>query len=251
MFVSGAGQPHVQVTSCAFSDIMYTSIAADGTLLPPVIFTSDQTVPANVQGDYVAHVFAVNNFSGKPSADTTLRWLDTLQEHLAAQPFLVHDKGSEFIADSVQVRLGEWNITNREIPAVAGAFVNPLDNSFHHEMKSKYRHLKHRAHSEMIRDMIIAYYQCCEVSAVKYFKHCLLVGRTPSAHAVQQLCSEGYAAVSPYAQELYRAQNLYRAWLHTLRLWHTSNCAADQVTISSESPECVTCWRKKQAFSVL
>lgn len=223
---------------------MYTAVAANGTVIPPVIFTSDTNVPVGVEEHPDARVFPIPNFKGKATADTTMRWLDTVQPHLADEPLLIHDKGKEFTAAAVTQRLQEEVISSYPIPASGGAFVNPLDNSFHHELKSKYRVLTHRTHSRMLRDMVKAYYLCDESNIENYFKHCLLTGSKPTASAVRRLCSEGFVPASPHHAVLEKAQTVFRAWEKNLRIWHGSKCAASEVNSQGESPSCVVCWHK-------
>ena len=53
---------------------MYTALVADGSQLPPVIFTSDPNVPENVEERNDAHVVYVPNLSSTPSNGNNLHF---------------------------------------------------------------------------------------------------------------------------------------------------------------------------------
>lgn len=111
---------------------MYTALVADGSQLPPVIFTNDPNVPKGVEGRPDAHVVYVPGLSSTPSQNITHMWLDLLQKYLEDEPALIHDSGGEFSGKKIQEEFEQLDISSHKIPGAGGAYLNTCDNNFHY-----------------------------------------------------------------------------------------------------------------------
>jgi hypothetical protein len=197
---------------------MYTALVADGSQIPPVIFTNDLNVPAGVEGRNDAFVIYVPTLTTTPSANVTLRWLDTISDYTDDEPHMIHDSGNEFTAREVQNHCGESFITTHRIPAAGGAFLNPCDNNFHHDMKHHYYRKPHNTHVEMLRAMIDAYYEVPDQNIRHYFEHCRIVGKLLTRRYTQKLLSEGYCPGRNHEELHEQCRNTYRAWKKNVRI---------------------------------
>jgi hypothetical protein len=135
--VQGGGQPSITEEDFHHKAILNEGLVMDGTVLPPVIFTNYDQVPANIEDSQEAHVIYIPDLS-QPSADLTLRWLDTIKEYLEDSPLVIHDRGPEYIARDAQQEFKNLGISTMSIPAQGGAFVNPCDNAFNAQLRRHY-----------------------------------------------------------------------------------------------------------------
>lgn len=199
---------------------MYVALVGDGTLLPPVIFTNDTKLPASITADPPAFVYPLTTLKA-PSANTTLRWLDTVSDYFEPGDIITHDRGSEFVNRKVPEDIEARELADCPMPSWGGSFVNPCDNSFNSKFKYRYysdRH--HNTHNDMIESMVRAYYAASESSIKNYFAHCKYSGPTPTRKDMEALLTEGYRA-SPGHEELHkRCYHMYISWKHSLRFFY-------------------------------
>jgi hypothetical protein len=156
---------------------MYTTLVADGSQIPPVIFTNDPNVPSDIEGRDDAHVLYVPNLTSSPSANVTLLWLDKVKDFLSDNPIIVHDAGKEFVNKKVEEEFHHFEIISQTIPGTGGAFLNPCDNSFHHDLKLHYYNKQCTTHAQMLKAMIDAYFEVSDHNIVSYFKYCKIIGK--------------------------------------------------------------------------
>jgi hypothetical protein len=94
---------------------MYVGLVADGTLLPPVIITSDPQIPLGIIDGFDAKIVILPSVRG-PSADTTLRWLEEVKDYISPNSIIIHDNGPEFSNQKFNEELVEYNIVHKAIP---------------------------------------------------------------------------------------------------------------------------------------
>jgi hypothetical protein len=199
-------------------DFMYTALVADGSQIPPVIFTSDPNLPAGVEGREDAFIIHIPNLSSNPSADTTLRWIDAIQDYISDDPHLIHDSGKEFTARASQEKLEELGVSTHKVPASGGAFLNPCDNNFHHDMKHHYYSNKQRTtHADMLKAMIDSYFAVKESNIKHYFQHTRITGLPMTNGHIQRLLGEGYHPGKGHEDVHEKCIGAYKAWKKNLR----------------------------------
>jgi hypothetical protein len=196
---------------------MYTALVADGSQIPPVIFTSDSHVREGTEGEREAFIEYIPNLSPTPSASITLRWLDRVKDYLSDEPHLIHDSGGEFKAKLTQEHLTMEDIESHTIPAAGGAYLNPCDNNFHHDMKQYFYKKKRTTHEEMLRAMIDAYYDVPDKNILHYFKHCRIIGKMLTRKYICKLLSEGYHPGKTHKEDHQKCVNAYNGWKKNIR----------------------------------
>lgn len=188
----------------------------DGTVLPPVIFTDYPHVPMDLEQGTDAKVLYVENIT-QPSADLTLRWLDEVSEYLEDSPLVIHDRGPEYMAKSVQEDIALKGISTLDIPSAGGAFINPCDNSFNSELKHWYFLESQNSYEDKLRGIIAAYYAPKEESLQQYFEHVGWSGPRPTRKQVQHLVNEGYRPGKRHIQIYEEMEQVYNGWQKNLR----------------------------------
>jgi hypothetical protein len=189
----------------------------DGSVLPPVIFTNYAQIPQNIEGEQQAFVFFVPGLS-QPTADLTLRWLDTMREYLGDNPLVIHDRGPEFIAGKVQEEFKNQDITSMSFPAMGGAFINPCDNSFNAQLKRHYFHHNRETFTAKLEAVISAYFSSSEEQNRNYFHHVRWCGEPPTRSYVEHLLQEGFRPVNNNEKIYGEMLAKYRAWKKGLRI---------------------------------
>ena len=188
----------------------------DGTVLPPVIFTDYPKVPKDLEQGTDAKVLYVEGIT-QPTADLTLRWLDEVSEYLDDSPLVIHDRGPEYMAKSVQEDIASRGISTLSIPSAGGAFINPCDNSFNSELRHKFFLESQHSYEDKLRGIIDAYYAPKEASMLKYFEHVGWSGTQPTRRQVQRLVSEGYRTGKKNIQLYEEMEQTYAGWQKNLR----------------------------------
>lgn len=203
-------------------DFMYTALVADGSQIPAVIFTSDPNVPEGIEGDVPGFIVHIPNLSSTPSGDITERWLDVVGDYLDDEPHLIHDAGGEFSSKKITEKFQEKGIIDHKIPGAGGAFLNPCDNNFHHDMKHHFYAKTRRTHNDMLVAMLQSYSEVPDENIVNYFTHCKLTTTNATRRQVSTLISEGYRPGRNHEEMHERCQNAYAAWKKNIRLLNNS-----------------------------
>jgi len=226
-FKLGGGQPAMVQPTFDYKDFMYTGLVADGSQLPPVVFTSDPHVPEGTEGRHDAKIIYLPTLSSNPSADTTLRWFDIVKNYLEDNPHVIHDSGGEFTAMGVQSELVEHDVTTHKIPGAGGAFLNPCDNNFHHDMKHHYYRKERNTHATMLRSMLDAYFDVPDKNIQHYFTHCQITTRRLEKRNIVRLIIEGYRPGRHHEELHEKCRDAYLAWKKNIRILNNSvrmNC---------------------------
>jgi hypothetical protein len=171
-----------------FTDLLYSSLCADGTVLPPVIITNDPSVPDDIEGDFEAFLVYMPDLT-KPSANTTPAYLDKVKESYNGGDQLICDRGSEFKNKKVDEELEAMRVFRHLLPTAGGAFANPNDNAYFSQVEGAYKRMTKSTHAEAIKCLIKAYYLPTEDNIINYWKKCGITGRRPSTAAVDALIS--------------------------------------------------------------
>lgn len=196
---------------------MYTALVADGNRLPPVVFTSDPNIPRDVAKRDDAVVIYIPNLSTTPSANITLEWHNAVKKYIPRKTHFIHDAGGEFTARKSQDRFKESHIISHQIPGAGGAFVNPCDATFHHDLKHHYYSKTHNTHAAMINTMIDAYYEVPSENIVHYFIHTRIIGPVPTLTYMKSLLSEGYRPGRGHEELHQKCRQAYLAWKKNMR----------------------------------
>ncbi len=211
-----SGQPSLWENEWKWKTILYEGLVMDGSLLPPIVFTNCPSVPKGIEGDSEAKVIYVPDLN-QPTAALTLRWLDLLSEYLEDNPLLVHDKGPEFTASSVQEDMAAKGIRSLAIPTAGGAFINPCDNPFNSSLKQTYFKQHLHSYTDKLKAIIRAYFSPSEETLQRYFQHVGWTGPYPTKRYVSKILNEGYRPGHKGAKVYEEMETLYQAWLKNLR----------------------------------
>lgn len=196
--------------------ILYEGLVLDGTLLPPVIFSNCPEIPDDITEGREAVVIYYPNLQA-PSADTTQRWIDSIRPYLEDSPVVIHDRGPEFVARSVQEEFEALDIQTLILPATGGAFANPCDNAFNSSLRRIYAKQPPETYPDKLIRIIDSYYAASEESIKSYFEHIGYCGKYPSRKKIENLLNEGYKPSCESAM-IYRAmKNKFCAWKQGLR----------------------------------
>jgi hypothetical protein len=197
-------------------DLLYSTLVADGSTLPPVLITNDPHLPAEIDEEVGAFVVYVPDVS-KPSAKTTQIYFDKVQDYFDNDDHLIMDRGTEFQNREVQELLALHRIEPHVLPTGGGAFFNPNDNSFFAEVEGYYKRIPKLSHVDAIKRIVEAYKRVPDEHVTNHFMHCRLIGDLPTAHDVKRLITKSwiYDEKRNFKYGSYRKQ--YRYWLHNDR----------------------------------
>ena len=202
-------------------DILYVAICADGSCLPGVVFTSDQSLTVR---DYQhIKVLLVEN-SQAPGADTTMRWLDTSQEYLQDDPVVLIDNLGGHHHKPFLDELENIGVEVHFFPNQGGKYINPCDNSVNSVIRRVYAVQKRRIHAEMLDAIDLAYGAVKEDSIIASFRHCGLTTAEAPAKVVDRLMTQGFLSHGLHRQKIENHMLAYRRWKKNLR--HPSPSAA-------------------------
>lgn len=214
---SNSGQPSLWENRWDYKTILYEGLVMSGEVLPPIIFTNCPTVPEDIDVEGDGKVVYIPGLSA-PSADLTLRWLDLVGDYLNDNPLLVHDRGPEYTAHSVQNFFMEMSASTSFIPSTGGAFVNPCDNPFNSQLKQLFFQEHHDTYTDKLKAILHAYYRPSTESIQSYFKHVGWMGPQPTRASVRWLLEEGYRPGKRGARLYEEMNTAYRGWKHHLRM---------------------------------
>ena len=194
----------------------------DGSLLPPVIFTNCPEVPKNIEENRIAFVIYIEDIQA-PSADMTIRWLDTVRAYLEDSPLIIHDRGPEYVAKKVQEEFEALDIETKILPATGGAYANPCDNSFNSQFRRMYSENLPNSYPDKLVRILDCYYAAQDTSVSRYFEHIGYCGKAPSRQRVAGLLNEGFKPGGQNESLYGKMRNSYRAWKRGLRLVAETN----------------------------
>lgn len=224
-----SGQPRIWDSDPGEKHIVYEAFTADGTCLPPVIFTTRET-EASTEPDgrfrdengNPAYVVYIPGFAG-PSEASTAAWLEKMtdrhENYFDDKPHIILDS---LKGHFTEVMRGDWeNIkaTLHRLPAASGKWLNPCDQSINREMRREFLRLQQLNRRDKIRNIIRAYYSIKEETIRKSFTRCGVFDGDPDDIISAQAC-QGYQAKG-HREELlqgYRVAFLDWAQLNTREL---------------------------------
>lgn len=200
-----------------YIDYIYTALRADDSRLSLVIFTNDPNAPEKIGGKQVAYIIYVEGLTSTPSAQITLRWVSKIEKSLCPNTHLIHDSGGEFISKTSQNDFRKRKLFTHQIPPAGGAYCNPLDNTFHHDMKHHYYPKPRTCHTDMLKAMAEAYYEVPSTNIQHYFRHCRIIGKPMTRTHTTHLLNEGYRPGRGHAEIHRLCRNAYAAWQKNIR----------------------------------
>lgn len=161
----------------------------DGSVIPPVLITTDPQVPDDVEGDQDAIVLYMPGVV-KPSAKTTLAYLDAVREYFNHGDHVLLDRGTEFRNKKVEEEFRNMRVLTHFFPTGGGAFFNPNDNSYFSQVEGYYNRSIKRNYADALRAIIGAYMKPTDEHVRNYFKHCLIERQLPNKRKVQSHISQ-------------------------------------------------------------
>lgn len=202
---------------------MYEAFTADGSCLPPVIFTTRLT-EASKEDDGLfrdednneAYVVYIPNLGG-PSERSTAAWLDKMtsrgSNYFDDHPHIILDSLRGHFTPTMQ---GDWDnigATLHQLPAASGKWLNPCDQSINREMRREFLRLQQLDRRDKIRNIIRAYYSIKEETIVKSFKKCGIFCGDPDDIITAQAC-QGYHAAGKRGDKLEGYRAAFEDWAH-------------------------------------
>jgi len=175
----------------------------DGSKLPLVIFTTDKSVPDDIDRDFDGHV-VVRDHKGAESSTLTLAYFDKIQLGSMGIRLLLHDNGPGFKNKQTQDFRELHDIQLIELLRNLAYLTNPCDNSLHSSMKSFYYQRPHTNHCSSLKDILTCYERVKATSVKGYFRKCLLTpGSDISNDNVVDLVCAGF-----HPEGLHRAEHV-------------------------------------------
>lgn len=217
------GQPRLWDSDVGEKHIVYEAFTADGSCLPPVIFTTRQT-EASTERDglfrdekgNVAYVVYIPGLGG-PSEKSTAVWLEKMTardtNYFTDEPHIILDS---LHGHFTKVMLGDWEnvgATLHRLPAASGKWLNPCDQSINREMRREFTRLQQLDRRDKIRNIIRAYYSIKDETIIKSFNKCGVFDGDPDDIISAQAC-QGYRAKGSRDKQLQGYRVAFLDWAH-------------------------------------
>lgn len=197
-----------------WSDILYVAVCADGSVLPGVVFTSDDSLPLR---DYThIKVLRVAN-TNAPGANTTLRWLDASEDMLLDEPVVLLDNLGGHHNHQFKEHLERLGCSIHFFPNQGGKYLNPCDNSVNSVIRRVYAAQQRRTHTEMLDAIDTAYGALRDETIANSFRHCGLLSRGRPGRIVDELMAQGFQSHGLHREEIMARMLAYRHWKRNLR----------------------------------
>eukprot|EP01095_Lingulamoeba_sp_RSL-Kostka_P012658 TRINITY_DN503_c0_g1_i1.p1 TRINITY_DN503_c0_g1~~TRINITY_DN503_c0_g1_i1.p1 ORF type:complete len:436 (+),score=127.11 TRINITY_DN503_c0_g1_i1:73-1380(+) len=190
----GCGQPPIEVSKDVKDRIhLFAGITLAGEMLPPVIISSSENIPYDVDEGKQAYVKFVKNKKAKGAGYYFGSiWLECVGEALAHECITLSDNGNEFKCKKIQEELEDRNIEIKYFPPWCGKYLNPCDNSFFSEFKAKLFTNIPETIGEWISHIINTYYDTEEDSIKNYFHKCGIGTNEEPSEVVRKLLNSNY-----------------------------------------------------------
>lgn len=209
--------------------VVWTAFCADGTSLPPVIFTKDDPGPPQLrdaQGRtyftdgnprHFAFVHQVRKCA--PSHTQTAQWVFDMTnpdyDYLAGSTHIFLDK-APFHTDHASSEL--WTTLSSKygtefhfIPSAGGKWLNPCDQAIHHELRCNLRRWTLLRPQDALRNVISSYYDISEQCVRGAWRHTRLLAGEYCKHLTRRE-SEGYHSSRQFAALHELFQNAWDVW---------------------------------------
>ena len=215
------GQPRLWDSEPGEKHIVYEAFTADGSCLPPVIFTTRET-EASTEPDGLfrdekgneAYVVYIPGLGG-PSEKSTAVWLEKMTtrdaNYFGDDPHIILDS---LRGHFTEVMLGDWEnvgATLHRLPAASGKWLNPCDQSINREMRREFMRLQQLDRRDKIRNIIRAYYSIKDETITKSFNKCGVFEGDPDDIISAQAC-QGYRAKGHRDKQLQSYRVAFLGW---------------------------------------
>eukprot|EP01095_Lingulamoeba_sp_RSL-Kostka_P012661 TRINITY_DN503_c0_g2_i4.p1 TRINITY_DN503_c0_g2~~TRINITY_DN503_c0_g2_i4.p1 ORF type:complete len:191 (-),score=41.24 TRINITY_DN503_c0_g2_i4:148-720(-) len=162
-------------------------------MLPPVIISSSDNIPNDVDDGREAYVKYVPKHMAKvPGHFFGSIWLECVGNSLSEECVTLVDNGNEFKCKKIQEEMEDRNIKVIHFPAWCGKYLNPCDNSFFSEFKTRLFTKIPETIGEWIIHIINTYYETDEESIKKYFHACGIGTNKEPFKVVESLLNKNY-----------------------------------------------------------
>lgn len=194
-----------------YKDVVYTGIAASGVLVTPVVFTSDKVDTHRDQEGF--RVIYQENIKGPGNHSTHSYWDIVKDTDFDNQSILLLDNLKSHHSVQLTEEMEAAEVQAFYFPAHGGAILNPLDNSFHAEVKARYYRKDRSDHGLMLDAIRESIFETEESSICNYWRHCGITSDEDPATVVKRLLAEGYAPDSDrYRSEHQAMADQYDHW---------------------------------------
>lgn len=197
-----------------WKDVVYEAFSPDGSMTPPVVFTSDTSVPL---GDY--HPLQIYQFDGikGPRWQSTFRWIDEVSPTLPAKVLMIWDDLPAHRNPKVLQELEANNIEVFTLPHASHGLLNPCDNSLNALIRRQYYKGDRSTHQNMLMSARDAFNSISDETVVEYFKHTGIIGEDDPPDIADSLANEGYHADEVKEEHVQSMKQAFRDWKHGLR----------------------------------
>lgn len=209
--------------------MVWTAFCADGSCLPPVIFTKDDPGPPqlrNARGEWYTdgnrthYAFVHRVRKCAPSHLQTAQWVKDLTSpdfnFLGSSSNLILDK-APYHTDSQSSMLwgqlaSKYNTSFEWIPAAGGKWVNPCDQAIHRELRRNFHRLMVQRPQHHLANLISAYYAISEECVRGAWRHTRLLSGEYRKHLSRRE-TEGYHSSRSWAAQHHLFSKEWDTWV--------------------------------------
>lgn len=202
------------------------SLVADGSCIPPVIFTDDEECPKISFSD--GYVLRVRS-STAASIDNMGRWLNQISPYLEDEPYLLMGPHQSRFNRGIREELEAMGVTLLTFPAKTGKVLDPVDNAFNALFKHYYWQQSRKTHKEMLQAIHTAYYIPTDENIRSYWRRIGYTSHTDLNTVVRSLVFRGWAQGSIQ-------QDQQRQYIQTFHSWQRQSYRLYQKQILPKDP---------------
>jgi hypothetical protein len=190
--------------------------------LYPVILTSTQPGEPDCgdlfsDGDptHLAYVVYLPGVSS-PSTHTTEIWLECMRRRsrlmLEDDCVLILDVATWHVSADAKAFFAQAALDVRHIPAAAGKWLNPCDQSIHREMRRTFIRLQREQPHTKLRNIIAAFYAVSDSNVEHSWDHTALL-KDNYEERLRHIAAEGFRAGCGREEEFERAHLAWSEWV--------------------------------------
>lgn len=210
------GQPALWDNDPGEKHIVYESFCADGSCLPPVIFTNKPIKTGILDFNLgKAFVHYVPDVKG-PGNYTTQVYIEDMsnqnENYFADKPHMIFDSLKAHTSNDVLQDWKDNEVTTHQITGSAGKWLNPCDNIINREFRRNFNALQQQKPNNKLNNIVEAYYAISETTIIHSFQRCGLFKGDPR-RIIQKFESEGFNIEGRYKDEFNEMWRSYIIWL--------------------------------------
>lgn len=218
-----SGQPSIWDSAVGTKHIVYEAFCADGSCLPPVIFTSSEKVIAHDKRMYnpgslerPAFVVHIPNL-GAPSSDSTVAWVEKMTgkdaNYLDDDSLLILDSLPGHFSENSKNAFDDIDATLYRLPAASGKWLNPCDQAINREMRRMFLKLQRQNRNRKVENIIEAYYSIKSETIIASFDRCGLFAGDPE-DIISRQADQGFHPTLSRKEAVDEYNKEFCAWMH-------------------------------------